>query len=79
MVNIKDLFKIKVCDLKEENQEVQKRGEVIAVSTYVDKRRICFLIEGEKRGRWFSEEEITKISPDKEAIKKEFIQSIGFG
>jgi|GEM_PF-7044955 len=74
-MNIEDLFKIKICYL-DENQKLKNNGEVIAVSTYVDKRRVCFLIEGEKRGRWFSEKELTGTDPDKEEIKKEFIRLV---
>jgi hypothetical protein len=78
-MNTKDLFKIETCYLKDNNKKFSKKGKVIAVSIYIDKRRVCFLIEGEKRGRWFSEEEITEKTPDQEVIEKEFIKTINFG
>lgn len=78
-MNITDLFKIEICYLKEGNKKVPKKGRIIAVATYMDKRRVCFLIEGEKCGRWFPEEELTGKIPNKEAIEKEFIKAINFG
>lgn len=76
-MKIEELFKItQIPDYNGNQQKVTKKGKVLAVSTYVDKRRVCFQIEGEKNGKWFTEEEITGTPSDQEEIKKEFSRLI---
>ena len=47
-----NLFDQKSCYIKGEKKE----GEVIAVTKSLDRERVCFLLPGESRGRWFPKE-----------------------
>lgn len=51
-----------------------EKGRVIAISTYVDRRRICFQLNGEEVGQWVPEEavylSISSLEAEKEAQKE---------
>jgi hypothetical protein len=66
-MNIEDIFKKQTCYFNGE----EKKGKVLAVSTYVNRRRVCFQIEGEKKGEWFLESELFGTSSENEVIQKE--------
>ena len=51
MVSTHDLFSQTTCYINGH----PKNGKVLAVATYVDRRRICFQFEGENRGTWIPE------------------------
>jgi hypothetical protein len=50
----KDLWKATSCYFGNRVEE----GRVLAIATYVDRRRICFLVNGKTIGEWVSEEHI---------------------
>lgn len=66
-MNIEDIFKKQTCYFNSE----EKKGKVLAVSTYVNRRRVCFQIEGEKKGECFLESELFGTSSENEVIQKE--------
>jgi hypothetical protein len=50
-VSSENLFAQTTCYIKGEKKE----GKVIAVAKSLDRRRVCFLLPGEQRGRWLPE------------------------
>ena len=50
----KDLWKATSCYFGDRVEE----GEVLAIATYVDRRRICFLLNGKTIGQWVAEESL---------------------
>jgi hypothetical protein len=57
---------------------VVKEGQVIAIATYVDRRRICFLLNGETIGQWVSEEALYGLAPSSQVQKEAVSPSVSF-
>lgn len=70
----KDLWKPTTCYFG----AVVKEGRVIAIATYVDRRRICFLLNGETIGQWVSEEALYGIASSSEVQKEAVSPSVSF-
>ncbi|MEG4074416.1 hypothetical protein QUA30_17250 [Microcoleus sp. Pol14C2] len=66
----KDLWKATSCYFGERVEE----GQVLAIATYVDRRRICFLLNGKTIGQWVPEESlygsVSSFKVEKEAQKE---------
>jgi len=66
----KDLWKATSCYFGERVEE----GRVLAIATYVDRRRICFLLNGKTIGQWVPEESlygyVSSLKNEKEAQKE---------
>jgi len=66
----KDLWKATSCYFGERVEE----GQVLAIATYVDRRRICFLLNGKTIGQWVPEESlygyVSSLKNEKEAQKE---------
>lgn len=66
----KDLWKATSCYFGERVEE----GRVIAIATYVDRRRICFLLNGKTMGQWVPEESlygsVSSLKVEKETQKE---------
>ena len=66
----KDLWKATSCYFGERVEE----GRVLAIATYVDRRRICFLLNGKTIGQWVPEESlygcVSSLKVEKEAQKE---------
>lgn len=66
----KDLWKATSCYFGERVEE----GRVLAIATYVDRRRICFLLKGKTIGQWVPEESlygcVSSLKVEKEAQKE---------
>ncbi|MEP6490421.1 hypothetical protein NDI43_22430 [Microcoleus vaginatus GB2-A3] len=66
----KDLWKATSCYFGERVEE----GRVLAIATYVDRRRICFLLNGKTIGQWVAEESlygsVSSFKVEKEAQKE---------
>jgi len=66
----KDLWKATSCYLGDRVEE----GRVLAIATYVDRRRICFLLNGKTIGQWVPEESVygcvSSLKVEKEAQKE---------
>ena len=65
----KDLWKATTCYFG----AVVKQGRVIAIATYVDRRRICFLLNDETIGQWVSEEALYGLASPSSQVKKEAV------
>ena len=66
----KDLWKATSCYFGERVEE----GRVLAIATYVDRRRICFLLNGKTIGQWVPEESLygsaSSVKAEKETQKE---------
>ncbi|MEG4328174.1 hypothetical protein [Microcoleus sp. herbarium5] len=66
----KDLWKATSCYFGERVEE----GRVLAIAAYVDRRRICFLLNGKTIGQWVPEESlygsVSSVKAEKEAQKE---------
>ncbi len=57
---------------------VVKEGRVIAIATYVDRRRICFLLNGETIGQWVPEEALYGLASSSQVQKEAVSPSVSF-
>jgi hypothetical protein len=70
----KDLWKATTCYFG----VVVKEGRVIAIATYVDRRRICFLLNGETIGQWVPEEALYGLASSSKVKKEAVSRSVSF-
>jgi len=68
----KDLWKATTCYFGERVEE----GRVIAIATYVDRQRICFLLNGKTIGQWVPEEALYGLASSSQVQKEAVSRSV---